>query len=119
MNQHQFVSGIRSAVLDQNISLYRDIFAKTESINATDHYWKGALEFYAQLNENQREMLFQITRQIMVDTTSNLLGILDGVNWLEGQEDAFILITENSSEQLNNGLQDLFLSSEENLESRA
>lgn len=113
MNQQEFISGIRKEIIDQNLAIYRDLFATTDAAKATDTYWKRALGLHSSLSEGQREVLFQIVRQVMVDTASNLLGVLDGVNWLEGQTEGFKLTTENSKEELNEGLQDLLLGMEE------
>jgi hypothetical protein len=114
MTREQFIDGVRAEIIDQNLATYRDFFANTEVASASHPYWKRALAFYGNLNDEQRAVLFQIVRQVMVDTTSNLLGVLDGVNWLEGQVEGFRLTTESGSEKLNNGLQDLLLGKEEN-----
>jgi hypothetical protein len=113
MNQQEFISRIRSEIIDQNLGIYRDLFENTDPANATDPYWKRALGLHLSMSDGQRELLFQIIRQIMVDTTSNLLGVLDGVNWLEGQTEGFKLTTESGSDKLNEGLQDLLLGLEE------
>lgn len=113
MIQQEFINRIRAEIIDQNLAIYRDLFANTDEASASDPYWKRALGLHASLNDEQRAVLFQIVRQVMVDTTSNLLGVLDCVNWLEGQSEGFKLTTENGTEKLNEGLQDLLLGMEE------
>lgn len=113
MNRHQFVEQIRAEIVEQNMEIYRDLFANTNPENSSDAYWKSALNLYSFLTEDQRNVLFQIIRQTMVDTTSNLLGVLDGVCFLEGQTEGFRLTMESRPDVLNQGLQDLFLAIEE------
>ncbi len=113
MDQREFINRIRGEVIEQNLASCRDLFANTDPANATDPYWRRALALHATLNEAQRAVLFDIVRQVMVDTTSNLLGVLDGVNWLEGQTEGFKLTTESGTEKLNEGLQDLLLGMEQ------
>ena len=51
----------------------------------------------------------------MVDTTSNILGILDGVSGLGGLDNNFHVYSGDSKEILNGDLQSFFLEKEENL----
>ena len=113
MTQQEFIKGIRAEIIDQNLATYRDLFVGTDAGSVSDPYWKRALGLHAALSDEQREVLFQIVRQVMVVTTSNLLGVLDGVNWLEGQSEGFKLTTEDGTDKLNEGLQDLLLGMEE------
>jgi hypothetical protein len=113
MNQQQLVARIRAEIIDQNLAIYRDLFANTEVGSAVDPHWKRALGLCSALSEEQRVVLFQVVRQVMVDTCSNLLGVLDGVSWLEGQAEDFKLTMESGTEKLNEGLQDLLLGMEE------
>lgn len=113
MNQQEFVKHIRSEIIDQNLLIYRDIFATTNPANVSDPYWTRALDLYFKLDDAGKAVLFQIIRQIMVDTTSNLLGVLDGVNGFHGQTEGYKLTTVTGNEKLNDGLQDLLLAMEE------
>lgn len=113
MTQQELIHRIRAEIIDQNLAIYRDLFTTTDPAGASDPYWKQALMLHASMSDQQRDVFFKIVRQVMVDTTSNLLGILDGVNWLEGQVEGFKLTNESGAEKLNEGLQDLLLSMEE------
>lgn len=113
MKQQEFISRIRTEIIDQNLAIYRELFANNDVTSASDPYWKRALGLHSSLSAEQRDVLFQIVRQVMVDTSSNLLGVLDGVNWFEGQSEGFKLTTEGGAEKLNEGLQDLLLGMEE------
>lgn len=111
MNDGDFVNCIRSNIIDANLQIYKDIFAKTES-DVSNSYWKKVLRFYGSLENPEKEILFKIIRQVMVDTISNLFGILDGV--CITQEIPFGELTlELSGQRINGDLQDLFLEIEE------
>lgn len=108
-----FVERIRAEIIQQNLEIYRGLFEKTDPESTKDAYWKAVLTLYASLNSTQGDVLFKLVRQVMVDTTSNLLAVLDGAIFLEGQTQGLVLTLENQSERLNEGLQDLFLELEE------
>ncbi len=114
MKPLDFVNQIKKSVIDENIATYKNLFNNTNPNTVTDEYWVKALTFYNKLDENDREFFLKILRQIEVDTTSNILAVLDGVTWLENQEEEFVLTTENSKEHINGDLQDIFLEHEEN-----
>ena len=65
------------------------------------------------MNDGDRAVLFEIMRQVTVDTVSNLFGILDGASALEGPREDFVLTSQPDNRKLNGNLQDLFLEAEE------
>ena len=115
MKPEEFVKKIRQSVLDENIAIYKDLFETTEVDQASDPYWKEALDLFEKLGDKEKETLFKIMRQVSVDTISNMFALLDGVICLEEQDGDFSLTIENKQEQLNGDLQDIFLEIEEDL----
>jgi hypothetical protein len=63
------------------------------------------------LSAEDRDVFLRIIRQVIVDTTSNLLAIVDGVSRLPQVEGEFMLSYDG--EALNGELQDAFLELEE------
>lgn len=116
MTPHELVLLLRKAVVQENVSIYRDIFNNTPASKVTDLYWKRALECFGTLSVEQKNILFEIIRQISVDTTSNILGIIDGVNILDGVKGSFDLSLDGIS--LNGDLQSIFLAEEERTETK-
>ncbi len=114
MNTGEFSKMVRKSIIEDNLTMYKEIFTSTKPDEATDPYWKKALEMYSNLNDSQRIVLFEIMRQTMVDTVSTVFGTIDGVCTLEGADDGLKLLTENGGEVLSGGLQDIFLEQEEN-----
>jgi len=113
MKPEEFVKKIRQSVLDENIAIYKDLFANTEVDQVSDPYWHEALGLFNKLSDEEKETLFKIMRQVSVDAISNLFALLDGVSCLEDQDGDFSLTIENEQEQLNGDLQDIFLEIEE------
>jgi hypothetical protein len=69
-------------------------------------------ELYQSLDEEQRRQFMDGIRQVMVDTLSNIFGILDGSTLLEKHRDYFHLTYGSEPQELNGDLQDFFLSPE-------
>lgn len=113
MSPEDFVSQIRLAVVEQNNAIYKDLFGSTLPEAANDAYWKRALTLYHSLDEREQKVLFEIMRQVAVDTVSNLFGVLDGTTPLDNSDEEFLLTSEADGQRLNGNLQDLFLEAEE------
>jgi hypothetical protein len=110
MKVEDFVAQIKSVVVEENAELYRDLFNNTS--DASDPYWQRALDFYRSVDESQREVLFEVIRQVIVDTVSSVLAIVDGVSYLEGQDGDCSLTC--GGDELSGELQDVFLQQFEN-----
>jgi hypothetical protein len=113
MTPETFVSEIRSAVVQQNAAIYKDLFESTTPEAAHDPYWKRALTLHRSLSEADRTVLFEIMRQVTVDTVSNLFAILDGVSALAGLPENFVLTSQSDHRKLNGSLKDMFLEEEQ------
>lgn len=113
MKPEDFVNSIRKSILNENIDIYRVLFKNTKIDEATDPYWKEALNFYNKLDDQSKEVFFKIVRQISADSISNILGVLDGSSHLENQSKDFKLVEEGSPDIINGDLQDIFLQEEE------
>ncbi|GAA4277706.1 hypothetical protein [Aquimarina mytili] len=111
MKPEKFVRNISDSVINENLNVYKDLFETTAIDTVSDEYWKEALGLYNELDSFQKEVLFKIIRQTQVDSISNILGILDGRLYLEGQSSDFELTYDGK--KLNNDLQDIFLEIDE------
>jgi hypothetical protein len=99
------------SVVEENSEAYQDIFTSTSPEGASDPYWRKALTLYNSLLPDQRTVLFEIIRQVAVDTTSNVLGVIDGVNYLDGATQEFSLLY--GAKEISGDLQSLFLVEDE------
>ncbi len=84
MTPQDVATGLMRDVVNSNITAYKEIFYHTGLDEVTDPYWHRALSFFSSLSEEQQTALFEVVRQVSVDTVSNVLGILDGVSMIEG-----------------------------------
>ncbi|MBN6528896.1 transposase [Acinetobacter pittii] len=113
MNNKEFVKEIINTVSDKYIDTYQQIYSSTLINNKIkkDPYWFDALTFYQSLSQKDKETLFKIIKQTTIDTTSTILGIIDGpvsLNQISG--DFTLTYTENEKTVILNGdLQDEFL----------
>lgn len=107
MTVEEFVEKVKRSVVDENIQTYRELFNEMSLSDATDQYWQTALRFFHTLKREEQGVLFQIIRQVSIDTVSNLFGVLDGVSSLDGSFESFKLIHGDS--QINGDLQDIFI----------
>lgn len=114
MNPREFVIGLHITVVDENIEIYKNLFENIALDEVSDPYWKNALTLFNSLPQEQRELFFSVIKQVMVDTTSNLLGIIDGSIYFTELKDEFLLLDKKNNEPLSGDLQDLFLEEEEN-----
>lgn len=110
MNSKDFVTVLKNAVVNDNMSIYKELFESTLIDDVTDDYWRQALTLFKTLTNDQQDVFFTIIRQTILDTTSNILGIIDGSCMIEGANDDFSLTYGQSNHSLAGDLQRLFLS---------
>ena len=72
-----------------------------------DEYWGKVLNFYEDLSEERKEILMSIIKQTIIDTISNVLGIIDGSSTLNDCDLEPKLLLDNKDTE--NELQDTFL----------
>jgi hypothetical protein len=112
MTPKDFAIGMMRGVVDENVAAYREMFTNSSLTKAVDPYGRRALTLFASLSEDQREVFFEVIRQASVDMTSNLLGVLDGINAIEGI-DSDLVVIDATGQRLNGDLQSYFLVEDE------
>lgn len=93
MYPEEFIEKLKENVLNDNLMLHKEIYESTvidEKVKK-DPYYGDALTFYRSLSTKQREIIFKIIQQTIIDTTSTILGIIDGPVSLEGVNGGFTL----------------------------
>ncbi|MEH7610010.1 transposase [Gottfriedia acidiceleris] len=109
MNNVDLVKSLYQTVVKEGLSEYEDLFVNTETKDATDPYWKDALNFFVELTDDNKKMLFKIIEQVQVDTVSHVLGVLDGVVSISDEDFEIEMKINGEEESLNGDLQDSFL----------
>lgn len=100
-------------MVEENAAIYRKLLLNTKVEKASDAYWKRVLTLFDELSFDQREVLLELTRQVAIDATANVLGVIDGICPLEDADQGFHLVYE--TQELSGDLQSLFLEQAEQL----
>ncbi len=111
----KFIEKLINVFIIEGIEEYK-IFHETLQIGPkTINYWKDVKQLYSTFNQKQKEIYYEIIRQVMIDTISCVFGILDGTTSMNGMEcNINVEINGCSTEH---ELQDIFLEKiEERLE---
>ena len=110
MSPQDLVNCIREEIIKQNLIVYDELLARPPDQVSDDH-WRSVVRAYSTMSEEQQVSLRMLAKQAMVDTVSNLLGVLDGTSLLQNYRDDFVLKYGSSGDKLNGDLQDFFLAS--------
>ncbi|MET4678120.1 hypothetical protein [Luteibacter sp. ME-Dv--P-043b] len=107
MSPECFVSALQQAVVRDNLAVYAELFRTTPAERAVDPHWVNALELFNGLDEAGKEVFLQVICHTMIDTTANLLGIVDGCCPVAGIEGDVTLCIDGRP--IGGELQELFL----------
>ncbi|MRX72852.1 transposase [Bacillus lacus] len=102
-----FIKSLYESIVKENLELYRELYETTKIGPKTDEYWKAAIGLCNSLTAENKDILIRIIEQTMIDTISNMLGIIDGSSTLKdcSLEPRLLL----NSKYTEGELQDLFL----------
>ncbi|SEM98826.1 hypothetical protein SAMN02800694_2390 [Luteibacter sp. UNCMF331Sha3.1] len=78
MSPERFVQALQKVVVHDNLAVYSELFRSTPVDRAVDPHWVRALTLFNGLDDENKQVLIEIICHTMVDTTANILGILDG-----------------------------------------
>ncbi len=107
MSPEHFVLAIQNAVVRDNLAVYSELFRSTPIEKAVDPHWVRALTLFNGLDEENKHVLIEIICHTMVDTTANLLAIVDNCCPVPGIEGDVALFVDG--ERMGGDLQELFL----------
>ncbi|ERJ11067.1 hypothetical protein [Haloplasma contractile] len=113
MKKEVFVKKLYQVLTEENLEIYKDFFENTKIDKLTDEKWKTAISLYDKISIEEKDALFYIFKQIIINTTSNIFALLDGVSYLDGQDDEFELSFVKTKEKINGDLQDILLKYDE------
>lgn len=110
-----FVKSLYDSIVKEDLQLYKNLYETTNVGPKTDEYWKQAISFYDCLTDENKDILMTILEQTMIDTISNMLGVIDGSSSLKNCSlEPKLLLDSNDTE---GELQDYFLELIEAIES--
>lgn len=89
MMNEEFVKSIYETIVEEGKNIYTELYENTEVTEQTVDYWKNVLELYHSFDNNQKSVFMNIVKQTMIDTISNIFGVLDGSSTLSGGDFEF------------------------------
>lgn len=112
----KFVMNIYEEIVNTNMEYYSTAYDDTDIQDNYPTEIKNRISFVQSLDPDRKKILLSYMRQIIIDTISNVFGIIDGSSYLEDfNEGDFELKYGNHIKQIISGdLQDLFLEFVEN-----
>lgn len=102
-----FTKGLYETIVKGNKEIYKNMLEDTAVDKHTTDYMERVLNFYNELSIENKELLLNIIEQIMIDTISNILGVIDGSSNLDDYIVESKLLLDGVDTE--GELQDLFL----------
>jgi hypothetical protein len=78
-----FVKSLFESIVEENLELYKNLYETTNVSPKINEYWRQTISFYDSLAEEKKAVLMKIIKQTMIDTVSNMLGVIDGSSTLK------------------------------------
>ncbi|UUS64066.1 MULTISPECIES: hypothetical protein [unclassified Acinetobacter] len=107
MDSKELVYLLKIGIINENLEIYKGLFSDTLPSEIKDPYFIDAISFFNTLTDEHKRIFFSILRQVMIDSISNVLGVIDDSSSLEEHYGDFSLLYEGKSLEY---LQDYFLS---------
>jgi hypothetical protein len=111
MTSEEFSRKIYDVVVEENMTIYRQTFLRTKPSEVTDPYYKRVFTLFDELSPAQKDCLFEIMRQVTVDSVSSVLGVIDGSSFIDSSAPTFELMC--GAEHLEGDLQMYFLNEDD------
>lgn len=108
-----FVQQIKRDIVDENTAYYVDILENFDISELSGDFWYDTIKCYRTLSSDEKKSFDTFIRQIIIDTLSNIFGIVDGTvdfptelelrdesdNRLEDIQDHFLSLIEDSEQK--------------------
>jgi hypothetical protein len=107
MDSKKLANGFKNEIINENLEIYKRLFTDDSPSEIRDPYFIKAVNFFNTLSDDHKQIFFSILRQVMIDSISNVLGVIDGSSNLSECDGNFSLLYEGKSFE---DLQDYFLS---------
>ena len=75
---------IYNTVVIDGMEYYKEMFETKEYSSFKEPDWINAINFYRNLNEEEKGMFYKIIKMFIVDTAASTVAIFDGITTLSG-----------------------------------
>lgn len=107
MKPEHLVDEILTRTVSENVTFYESMLNNIPRNEVTDPYWKELLAFYDKSNQEERELIVKLMKQVSQDSIASLLSIIDGCGYSElGSE---LKLSDESGKILQGELSDIFI----------
>lgn len=107
MKPEHLVDEILARTVSENIIFYKSMLENISRNEVTDPYWKKLLAFYDKSNQNERELIIKLMKQVSQDSIASLLSIIDGSGYSELESK--LKLSDDSGKYLQGELSDIFI----------
>lgn len=106
MNEH-FVKALHADVVDEAVSSYAEMYGGMDVSKMSNKRGIDKVSYYQSLSDDDRRIFKMFIRDVMVDTVSHVLGVLDGTTTLAEYEGEPTLLLDSVNTE--SELQDSYL----------
>lgn len=78
-----FVKSLYESIVKENLQLYKNLYETKNVTPKTEDYWRKNIGFHDSLTDENKDIFMRIIEQTMIDTISNMLGVIDGSSTLK------------------------------------
>ena len=107
MDSKELANLLKKGIINENLEIYKGLFTDYSPFEIKDPYFIDAISFFNTLPDEHKRIFFSILQQVMIDSISNVLGVIDGSSSLSEHDGDFSLLYEGKPLEY---LQDNFLS---------
>ena len=107
MDSEKLADAFKNEIINENLKIYKGFFTEYSISEIKDPYFIEAINFFNTLPDEHKRIFFSILQQVMIDSISNVLGVIDGSSSLSEHDGDFSLLYEGKPLEY---LQDNFLS---------
>jgi len=108
----EFIEKVYESIVVGNVQIYTEMIEDKDT-DRTVEFWKSARKIYRELDDSQHKAFIDFIRQVIIDTISNVFGVLDGICGIDSKE--WLCSVTINGESTEDDLQDTFLEYIENL----
>lgn len=102
----QFVKAVYATVVQDGLVGYKEMYEEAVGSSDTDLY-SQAIRMYQQMDAEQQKLMMHLIEVVMVDTVSDVFGLIDGSSTLNDSDiEATLLLDDVDTEGY---LQDLYI----------
>ena len=107
MDSKELANLLKKGIINENLEIYKGLFTDYSPSEIKDAYFIDAIGFFNTLPDEHKRIFFSILQQVMIDSISNVLGVIDCSSSLSEHDGDFSLLYEGKPLEY---LQDNFLS---------